>query len=167
MEYQYPDTMFWSAPLQELDMFYIDSSTPAPDEHDRMFSEGRYRPESNTHPLAGDGVPSMQLPSLGPSDVQPTPQQTVKPCSSRTSTRPGLTRVKIPASRVPERLFRCEWRNCRYSGTFKRKAELLRHVDTTHVNPRSFKCPVERCGSTFNRKYNLKDHLGRIHKNGV
>ncbi|PLN82657.1 hypothetical protein BDW42DRAFT_166344 [Aspergillus taichungensis] len=69
-----------------------------------------------------------------------------------------------PTGQNPDRLFRCEWKDCRYSGTFKRKAELIRHVNTIHIDPQTFNCPVEGCDSTFkNRKYNLKNHLRQVH----
>ncbi|PLB51645.1 hypothetical protein P170DRAFT_422635 [Aspergillus steynii IBT 23096] len=54
---------------------------------------------------------------------------------------------------------RCEWVGCDYSGTFNRKAELMRHLEEKHVAPGSHICPVRRCHRSFNRGYNLRNHV--------
>ncbi|KAJ5210743.1 hypothetical protein N7491_010552 [Penicillium cf. griseofulvum] len=38
---------------------------------------------------------------------------------------------------------------------------LMRHIETQHVAPHSFDCPV--CGKLFCRRDNMTKHLGRIH----
>ncbi|PKY00309.1 hypothetical protein P168DRAFT_293591 [Aspergillus campestris IBT 28561] len=135
-----PNNICWYTPLYRFDDIQPSPSITAQNEVPgigMLFSEDGDRPAPNTNYLAWD--PSVQLPSHVLPTIQPAQQQS-----------------------NPDRQLRCEWKDCRYSGTFRRKAELLRHVDTIHVNPQSFKC--QRCASTFNRKYNLKDHSRRVHK---
>ncbi|OJJ34612.1 hypothetical protein ASPWEDRAFT_42586 [Aspergillus wentii DTO 134E9] len=57
----------------------------------------------------------------------------------------------------------CEWKNCNYAGSFRRPAELMRHVQTKHISPRSYKCWKGECKAKFNRKDNLEEHLRRVH----
>ncbi|KAJ5701784.1 Zinc finger C2H2 [Penicillium malachiteum] len=59
--------------------------------------------------------------------------------------------------------FECGWKNCQKPGPFTRKSVLKRHIDTLHISPRSFVCPSEHCGKSFNRKDNLDDHFRRVH----
>ncbi|OJJ43583.1 hypothetical protein ASPZODRAFT_28239 [Penicilliopsis zonata CBS 506.65] len=70
-----------------------------------------------------------------------------------------------PSSQVPRQpaVFRCKWEGCRYSGSFNRIGDLLRHVRNIHVCPRSYPCPVQSCGEIFNRKDNLQEHMRRRH----
>ncbi|KAJ5743703.1 Zinc finger C2H2 [Penicillium manginii] len=51
----------------------------------------------------------------------------------------------------------CKWSNCKRPGPFSNRATLKRHVDTQHLDPRSFKC--HSCNMSFNRKDNLDQHL--------
>lgn len=60
----------------------------------------------------------------------------------------------------------CEWRGCRYAGSFGNPNSLIRHVRATHVSPRSFLCPFQGCGRPFNRKDNLDAHILRSHTAG-
>jgi uncharacterized Zn-finger protein len=46
-------------------------------------------------------------------------------------------------------------------GTFKRKAELMRHLNSIHASPHSHTCPDKRCSKLFNRKDNLRQHVIR------
>lgn len=62
---------------------------------------------------------------------------------------------------------RCEWKGCTYAGVFSRKAELKRHVETKHIAPREYKCPVFKCRKSFNRKDNQEEHLRRVHHRGL
>ncbi|CAP80442.1 hypothetical protein E8E15_010240 [Penicillium rubens] len=57
--------------------------------------------------------------------------------------------------------FQCHWKDCTYRDTFSGKPALMRHIDTQHVNPRSFYCPS--CPMSFNRKDNMTEHRGRVH----
>ncbi|KAJ0419559.1 hypothetical protein BJY00DRAFT_313942 [Aspergillus carlsbadensis] len=66
----------------------------------------------------------------------------------------------------PQRVLVCEWRGCNYTGTFSRHAQLKRHVDTKHIYPGSFVCPVPGCGRAFNRKDNLGVHFRQFHRSG-
>jgi hypothetical protein len=60
---------------------------------------------------------------------------------------------------VSPQALRCEWRGCTYTGTFATLPLLRRHVETLHLNPGSFLCPVPTCQQTFNRNDNLQVHL--------
>lgn len=60
------------------------------------------------------------------------------------------------------RKLRCEWKGCTSPFTFRREADLMRHINTIHVNPRAYACPD--CGSRFARKDNLQSHMMRHHK---
>ncbi|KAJ5656936.1 Zinc finger C2H2 [Penicillium longicatenatum] len=53
----------------------------------------------------------------------------------------------------------CKWENCRKP--FKSKGALMRHIDTQHIAPRSFKC--QSCNRLFSRKDNMEEHIRRIH----
>ncbi|CAG8898999.1 unnamed protein product [Penicillium egyptiacum] len=55
----------------------------------------------------------------------------------------------------------CNWKDCKYRGMFSRKGVLMRHIETQHVAPHSFDCPV--CGKLFCRRDNMTEHLGRVH----
>jgi uncharacterized Zn-finger protein len=58
---------------------------------------------------------------------------------------------------------RCYWPACTYTGTFSKKGQLTRHVNTKHISPGSFECPQLGCGKAFDRKDNLGEHMRRIH----
>ncbi|KAJ5949932.1 hypothetical protein N7454_001516 [Penicillium verhagenii] len=63
----------------------------------------------------------------------------------------------------PSGTYKCLWQGCRYTGTFRRSAELRRHVDTQHIAPKSYICPFSDCGRPYNRGDNLNEHLQRAH----
>ncbi|KAJ5652767.1 hypothetical protein N7507_010193 [Penicillium longicatenatum] len=65
----------------------------------------------------------------------------------------------------PSERLKCDWKGCRYTGTFGRKAELKRHVDTQHISPRAYKCP--KCGRPHNRDDNMNGHLRRVHGSDI
>ncbi|KAJ5332319.1 uncharacterized protein N7506_006102 [Penicillium brevicompactum] len=58
-------------------------------------------------------------------------------------------------------VFRCDWKDCAYSGTFACKRSVMRHVETQHITPRSVPC--FECGQLFGRRDNMTEHLGRVH----
>ncbi|KAJ5656937.1 hypothetical protein N7507_008887 [Penicillium longicatenatum] len=64
----------------------------------------------------------------------------------------------------PERIdsLVCKWENCR-KPSFQSKGALMRHIDTQHVAPRSFKCPDQSCDRFFSRKDNMEEHVRRVH----
>ncbi|KAJ5498156.1 hypothetical protein N7453_007207 [Penicillium expansum] len=74
-----------------------------------------------------------------------------------------LDQCKVANSDTKNPIWKCGWQGCDYKGTFGRKHELMRHIDTKHVNPRSHHCPVPGCPGTFNRKDNLDEHFQRVH----
>jgi hypothetical protein len=61
----------------------------------------------------------------------------------------------------------CKWEGCKYEGSFRRVADLLRHIRTVHISPGSYTCPVAGCLKSFNRRDNLEAHVQRIHKKNV
>lgn len=65
----------------------------------------------------------------------------------------------------PPSEIKCHWKDCRYTGTFGRKAELKRHIETQHISPKAYKCP--ECGRPCNRDDNLNGHLRRVHKSEI
>ncbi|KAL2835421.1 hypothetical protein BJY01DRAFT_252658 [Aspergillus pseudoustus] len=72
------------------------------------------------------------------------------------------TVAPTPGTRPPA-ILKCEWHGCTYRGTFSRPGQLRRHVNTKHISPGSFVCPVTECGRSFNRKDNLGAHMQRVH----
>ncbi|KAE8415233.1 hypothetical protein BDV36DRAFT_263237 [Aspergillus pseudocaelatus] len=58
---------------------------------------------------------------------------------------------------------RCKWEGCTSIKCFNREADLLRHVKTIHIAPRSYRCNVDGCFKSFNRDDNLKEHMLRVH----
>ncbi|OOQ83561.1 hypothetical protein PEBR_35500 [Penicillium brasilianum] len=56
----------------------------------------------------------------------------------------------------------CNSPGCKDPGPFSRKGSLVRHIRSLHINPRAFKCP--QCTRAFNRKDNLDQHLGSVHR---
>ncbi|KAJ5154535.1 uncharacterized protein N7500_009974 [Penicillium coprophilum] len=89
-------------------------------------------------------------------------------CSGHSTayTPPSASGVSTPSMQdIPKELrgtYQCNWRDCKYRGVFSRKGVLMRHIETQHVAPRSFDCPV--CGNLFCRRDNLTEHLGRVHR---
>ncbi|EAU31653.1 predicted protein [Aspergillus terreus NIH2624] len=71
-------------------------------------------------------------------------------------------RKNVSKSKSGNQRLQCGWNNCDYNGTFGRKAELMRHIDSKHVSPGAHMCPMPNCGRAFNRKDNLDEHL-RVH----
>jgi hypothetical protein len=87
-----------------------------------------------------------------------------KKVSSTPLTRSPVTR-SAPA--VVERV-RCRWSTC--SSSFNRKADLLRHIETIHVNTSRYYCQVPGCKKAvggkfrgYSRSDKLKDHMKSSH----
>ncbi|KNG83295.1 hypothetical protein ANOM_008717 [Aspergillus nomiae NRRL 13137] len=57
----------------------------------------------------------------------------------------------------------CKWEGCTSTKIFNREADLVRHVRTIHIAPRSYRCNVDGCFRSFNRGDNLKEHMLRVH----
>ncbi|OJJ70059.1 hypothetical protein ASPBRDRAFT_650104 [Aspergillus brasiliensis CBS 101740] len=92
------------------------------------------------------------------------------PGQELTSSSPGNSISPAPATakgrQVPGTFrgpFQCKWEGCRYTGSFHREADLLRHLRTLHISPAIHRCGIDNCGSVFNRKDNLRDHTRRYH----
>ncbi|KAL4887792.1 hypothetical protein BDV59DRAFT_196982 [Aspergillus ambiguus] len=96
------------------------------------------------------------------SDVDPSPLNDSIPTHRDRNGIKGhrSCRNSVPKSKSNHQRFQCGWKDCDYNGTFGRKAELLRHIDSKHVDPRAHKC--SDCGKTFNRRDNLEQLL-RVH----
>ncbi|KAL2867395.1 uncharacterized protein BJX67DRAFT_85162 [Aspergillus lucknowensis] len=88
---------------------------------------------------------------------------------SNTRNRNPSHRVSKPSqqSTRPASAIKCEWRGCKYTGTFSRPAQLKRHVDTQHISRSSFACSMPGCERVFHRKDNLAEHLRRVHPGGA
>lgn len=67
-------------------------------------------------------------------------------------------------SAVPgKETLKCRWKDCQYTGTFGRKTDLMRHLETQHVSTKAYKCSFPGCGRRFNRDDNLQGHLRKVH----
>ncbi|KAJ6184803.1 hypothetical protein N7519_006104 [Penicillium mononematosum] len=115
-------------------------------------------PGTDYHCLVGNNV---AVPCLGStsSAQQPTP-----PKDSGIPTARGHRNRSRRTNKQedPYGSFECRWIDCKHPGPFCHGSVLMRHIKTQHVNPRSIDCP--RCKKTFNRKDNMKEHLGRVHR---
>jgi uncharacterized C2H2 Zn-finger protein len=60
---------------------------------------------------------------------------------------------------------KCAWPGCRSS--FRRKADLIRHVNSQHFPAHSYRCTVEGCTRTFYRRDKLRDHERHSHRSEV
>ncbi|KAJ5910520.1 hypothetical protein N7504_005163 [Penicillium tannophilum] len=67
------------------------------------------------------------------------------------------------AIRPRTEVIKCHWRGCQYTGTFGRKQDLMRHLETQHVSPKAYKCSFPGCTREYNRDDNLQGHLRRDH----
>ncbi|KAB8252807.1 hypothetical protein BDV35DRAFT_386853 [Aspergillus flavus] len=61
-------------------------------------------------------------------------------------------------------ILRCRWEGCTSRRHFNREADLVRHIKTLHIAPRSYKCVVGDCSKTYNRGDNLKEHMLKVHR---
>ncbi|KAL4745641.1 hypothetical protein BDW72DRAFT_198436 [Aspergillus terricola var. indicus] len=56
-------------------------------------------------------------------------------------------------------VYRCRWQGCPGQTNFRRKADLLRHLKTIHIEPEAYPCLSPNCGQSFGRKDHLKQHM--------
>ncbi|KAL4879222.1 hypothetical protein BJY04DRAFT_96507 [Aspergillus karnatakaensis] len=75
----------------------------------------------------------------------------------------GMSPCDGPVSPEAKSVFKCDWKDCTYAGVFSREGELIRHVKTKHVTPKSYKCTASNCDRVCSRKDNLAEHVRRIH----
>ncbi|OQE33054.1 hypothetical protein PENFLA_c001G02563 [Penicillium flavigenum] len=115
-------------------------------------------PATDYRCLVGNNIVVPSLDSTS-SVQQPTPPK----ASDILTARGNRTRSRRANKQEdPYGSFECRWIDCKHPGPFCHKSVLMRHIKTQHVNPRSIDCP--RCKKTFNRKDNMKEHLGRVHR---
>ncbi|KAE8332219.1 hypothetical protein BDV39DRAFT_200371 [Aspergillus sergii] len=115
---------------------------------------------SHGHPQEYPRVPNpnIQLPSQSP-----TNNNTLTTADQNYNTQHKTTRATkaLPNNSTKPKQWRCDEKGCKYRGTFARKAEMKRHIESLHVHPGSHECPL--CGSQHNRKDNLVAHLKTRH----
>ncbi|KAL3465627.1 hypothetical protein BJX64DRAFT_285232 [Aspergillus heterothallicus] len=61
------------------------------------------------------------------------------------------------------RVFRCRWQGCRSNTSFRREADLIRHLRTVHISPKAFPCMEPDCGMGFGRRDHLRMHRRSRH----
>ncbi|EAU39310.1 predicted protein [Aspergillus terreus NIH2624] len=119
-------------------------------------------PQSLMPPASTEGATANHHPPTG-GNVDNTPNHLIPAHRGRTGARARRSRRNSASkSRSSTQRFRCDRNGCDYTGTFGRKAELMRHIESKHVNPGAHKCPAPGCGRVFNRKDNLEEHM-RVH----
>ncbi|KAE8420278.1 hypothetical protein BDV36DRAFT_293411 [Aspergillus pseudocaelatus] len=125
-------------------------------------------PSANHHPGLGN-QPMMSRDSSQPWSMPPVPhaeqpfEQSVNPKLIPKSRKPRGDRKSPELQGSRSTPLRCGWKDCSYTGTFARKAELMRHIDVLHVSPHSYDCPVRGCRKVCNRWDNLWEHIRRAH----
>ncbi|KAE8147673.1 hypothetical protein BDV25DRAFT_29257 [Aspergillus avenaceus] len=81
-----------------------------------------------------------------------------------TSTTASLNTSGTSRRNAQSAVFECKWIDCdSRQKHFARYGDLMRHIRTLHVNPRSIPCVAEDCGEVFNRKDNRDQHVIRKH----
>ncbi|KAE8363804.1 hypothetical protein BDV27DRAFT_129400 [Aspergillus caelatus] len=91
-------------------------------------------------------------------------EQSVNPKAATKGRKPQNRRKSVQLRGNRSTPFRCGWKDCKYTGTFGRKAELMRHIDVLHVSPHSYDCPARGCRKVCNRADNLLEHIRRAHQ---
>ncbi|KAL5356397.1 hypothetical protein BJX96DRAFT_105859 [Aspergillus floccosus] len=127
---------------------------------------------NHPYPLERPGIPNYGMPLLAhghgqdmfhghfiPLDGSPDPVIPRNDYPQPTRNRPTTGAQE----RSDTGLFRCQWKDCAYSGSFGRRTELRRHVETQHLAPSAYRCSERGCGRLFNRRDNLDEHLRRVH----
>ncbi|OGM45915.1 hypothetical protein ABOM_005999, partial [Aspergillus bombycis] len=104
-----------------------------------------------THP--GSPSPNIRYP---PQSSTTTTNNNTLTTDQNFNTQSKTTKIQANNSANPKQ-WRCDWKDCKYRGTFRHKAELMRHIEFLHVAPGSHKCPS--CRRKHNRKDNLGEHL--------
>jgi hypothetical protein len=84
--------------------------------------------------------------------------------NDRNITEPSGSEQDLGAEPIAETRHICKWAACNYSGSFRRAADLMRHLKTTHVSPGSYVCPAADCHKSFNRKDKMDEHVRRVHR---
>ncbi|KAE8322524.1 hypothetical protein BDV39DRAFT_209665 [Aspergillus sergii] len=95
----------------------------------------------------------------------PTVAATIPPVQSqrRIGQHDVLTNVNQSENNARP-ILRCRWEGCTSRRHFNREADLMRHIKTLHIAPRSYKCVMENCSKAYNRGDNLKEHMLRVHQ---
>jgi hypothetical protein len=73
----------------------------------------------------------------------------------------ALSNKALPTRTKDYGTYKCDYKDCTYDRMFSRKGVLMRHIQTQHINPRGFKCPV--CPHASGRKENMKAHRQAVH----
>ncbi|CAI7603920.1 unnamed protein product [Penicillium glandicola] len=60
----------------------------------------------------------------------------------------------------PGTIFRCDWKGCKYDGTFSAKGSLTRHRIEQHTI-QVFPCP--KCGKSYSRSSRTTEHQQKVH----
>ncbi|KAJ5548406.1 hypothetical protein N7513_005640 [Penicillium frequentans] len=135
------------------------------------FQEEYFNPQYTGAPFSASGhgasIPTAQLSghqglyrqpsSFDTRSTQPTLQDRHALSTEATMRHPQ------GASRPRPESIKCCWRGCQYTGTFGRKKDLMRHLETQHVSPKAYKCSFPGCTREYNRDDNLQGHLRRDH----
>ncbi|PIG81888.1 hypothetical protein AARAC_003716 [Aspergillus arachidicola] len=109
--------------------------------------------------IATAGSPYGHLPSNA-TLTTPTLPVEAQSMKTRQETRANNNKESGKNQRLAQR---CKWEGCTVMKCFNREADLLRHVRTIHIAPRSYRCNVDGCFKCFNRGDNLKEHMLKVH----
>ncbi|PWY95567.1 hypothetical protein BO94DRAFT_130073 [Aspergillus sclerotioniger CBS 115572] len=129
--------------------------------YDHMPSSGTYQPVQQL-----DMAVPVQMPQYDVTRSRHVLQQFPFPAQLPSTNDSGLIRNQGSSNRDQNRhqrldSFRCGWSGCHYDRPFRRKVDLMRHIEGQHVSPSSYRCAW--CQRTFNRRDNLGEHRRRVH----